>query len=104
MNIYLFSFFFNYIVSSMVAVSVALLGQSASVIFSHLQYFSHGGAQSIFSWLESVYSHITNCGGSVEHRKPQAANLSKFFLFDSLYNILMLLILVVCNHNLFTVL
>lgn len=78
---------------------------SFSVIFSTFLMEVHSPFfLSFHFFLESVYSHITNCGGSVEHRKPQAANLSKFFLFDSLYNILMLLILVVFNHNLFTVL
>lgn len=66
----------------MVAVLIASLGQSASVIISTFLMEVHSPVFLGWSLCTAsccVQPNITNCGGSVEHRKPQAADLSKIF-------------------------
>lgn len=62
-----------------VAVSIASLGQSASVIFSTFLMEVLSPVFLGWSLCTASYSHLINCGSSVEYKKTQAAALGNFF-------------------------
>lgn len=68
-----------------VAVSIASLGQSASVIFSTFLMKVLSPVFLGWSLCTASYNHLINYGCLVEYKKPQAAALGNFFFIIRIF-------------------